>query len=210
MIRVLVADDHKVVQEGLVRLLSGEEDIAPVAGASNGGEVIDRMRRGGIDLVLMDWSIPGIHGVDLIERIRAVDAQVPTLVLTVHNDAVIARRALRAGARGYLTKEVDSAALCGAIRRVAGGGYAIAPELAEQMAYETVVGAPRARHEALSAREFAVMEYLARGLSVVEIASRLFVSDKTVSTYKARVMRKMGFRTNAELVRYALMNGIVG
>lgn len=209
MIRVLVADDHQVVQEGLIGLLSGVDGIAPVGGARSGGEVLERMRAGGIDLVLLDWTMPDLHGVDLIERMRSVDDSVPVLVLSVHDDAVVARHALQAGARGFLTKNVDSGVLFGAIRKVAAGGNAIDSGVAEKIALEATLGDGRAMHESLSERERVVLQCLARGMSLVEIAGRLFISEKTVGTYKARVMRKMGFRNNAELVRYALMNGIV-
>jgi DNA-binding NarL/FixJ family response regulator len=207
MIRVLIADDHGIVREGLKQLFSLGTDISVVAEAVSGGEVLEAMRAGGIDLILLDLTMPGISGVNLISRLRARDDCPPILVLSMHNELQVARRALTEGASGYLTKDSDPKTLMSAIRKVASGGRFIDPGLAEQMAFDT--GGDRKPHELLSDREYDIFRMLARGKGVNEIAEELSISNKTVSTHKARLMEKMNVQNNAELVRYALANGLV-
>jgi len=212
MIRIILADDHALVREGLKQLFSITADVVVVAEAINGAQVIDLLRRERFDLLLLDMTMPGIAGPDLIARVLAHEPHPPILVLTMHNEPQIARRALAAGASGYLTKDNDPAILLAAIRKVAGGGRFIDPELAETMAFD--MGNPHAggghEHDHLSDREFQILCLLARGKTVNDIAAELSISNKTVSTHKSRLMGKMGFASNADLVRYAVDKQLVG
>lgn len=209
MIRLLLADDHTIIREGLKQLFALTNDIRITGEALNGGQVLDLVRQGGFELTVLDMSMPGISGVDLISRIRAHDPTLPILVLSMHNESQIAWRALKAGASGYLTKDNDPETLLAAIRKIASGGRFIDPVLAEQMVFDTNSPNQELQHEHLSDREFQILRLLACGMSVNEIANELAISNKTVSTHKARLMQKMDFRSNAELVRYALTQGLI-
>lgn len=206
-IRLLLADDHAIVREGLKRLLALDEGILVVGEAVNGGQVLEMAARSDIDVIMLDMSMPGLSGTDLIGRLRARDHGIPILVLTMHDEPQIAKRALRAGAAGYLTKDSDPEHLLEAIRRVAGGRRYILPALAEQMVFEPDEEATL--HVRLSDRELQILPMLARGVSLNDIADQLAISSKTVSTHKARLMQKMGFQCNAELIRYAMENGLL-
>ncbi|MCK9389080.1 MAG: response regulator transcription factor [Sulfuritalea sp.] len=209
MIRLLIADDHAIVREGLKQFFTLVDDIAVIGEAENGAQVLNAMRGGGIDLLLLDMTMPGICGVELVSRIRMQDAKMPILVLSMHNESQIVKRALKSGASGYLTKDSDPERLLAAIRKVAGGGRYIDPVVAEQMAFEIAGESHELAHERLSDREFEVLMLLSKGQGVNEIADMLSISNKTVSTHKARLMEKMGMRSNAELVRYAVDNGLL-
>ncbi|AMP06968.1 response regulator transcription factor [Collimonas pratensis] len=209
MIRVLIADDHAIVREGLKQLFALGTEVAAVGEAVNGGQVLDALHAGGIDLVLLDMTMPGVSGVNLIQRIRAHESYPPVLVLSMHNELPIARRALAAGASGYLTKDNKPETLMLAIRKVVAGGRFIDPELAEQMVFESGSSDQRPPHELLSDREFHILQLLVRGKSVNQVAEELSISNKTVSTHKARLMQKMNFQNNAELVRYAITYNLI-
>jgi len=209
MIRVMITDDHAIMRKGLKQLFALVGDIEVVAEATDGAAALERLRQGGIDLLLLDMTMPGISGEDLVSRIRAHYPTLPILILSMHKEAQIAQRALKAGANGYLTKDRDPEDLLEAIRKVATGGRFLDPQIAEQMAFNASgVGEP-AGHECLTDREFQVMRLLAQGVSVNDIASQLAISAKTVSTHKARLMEKMAFTSNADLVRYALEHRLV-
>ncbi len=207
MIRLLMADDHAIVREGMKQLFGLTGDIEVVGEAVNGAQVLDAVRKGGFDVLLLDMTMPGINGVDLIGRIRAQQPKLPVLVLSMHNEPQIVKRAISAGAAGYLTKDIDPKQLLAAIRTVAEGGRYIDAAIASQLVFETTEGGPP--HARLSDREFEILRLLARGQSVSEIAAMLSISDKTVSTHKARLMEKMGLKTRAELVRYSLTHGLL-
>jgi DNA-binding NarL/FixJ family response regulator len=209
MIRVFIADDHGIVREGLKQLFALGGDIAVAGEAGSGSEVLEALRAGGIDLILLDMTMPGISGANLITRLRAHDGCPPILVLSMHNESQIARRALAAGASGYLTKDSDPRTLMSAIHRVAAGGRFIDPVLAEKMVFDSGGAGERQPHELLSEREFDILRSLVRGKSVNEIADELKISNKTVSTHKARLMQKMDFHNNAEMVRYAVEHGLL-
>lgn len=204
MIRMMIADDHAIMREGLKQLFALAGDLQVVAEAENGAMLLERLRRGDIDFLLLDMSMPGISGEDLVERIRTHYPHLPILVLSMHNEVQIAQRALRSGASGYLTKDRDPETLLGAIRRVAAGGRYIDAGLAEQIAFAASGLGPYSQHDAVTNRELQVMRLLARGLSVSRIATELTISHKTVSTHKARLMEKMGFTSTADIVRYAM------
>jgi DNA-binding NarL/FixJ family response regulator len=207
MIRLLIADDHGIVREGLKQLFALAQDLVVVGEAANGGEALEMLRAGGVDLILLDMTMPGIGGASLITRLRAHDGCPPILVLSMHNELQIARQALTAGASGYLTKDSDPRTLMSAIRKVASGGRYVDPVLAEKMVFD--FGGERQPHELLSQREFDILRLLAHGKSVNDIADELKISNKTVSTHKARLMQKMNCQSNAELVRYAVAHGLV-
>jgi DNA-binding NarL/FixJ family response regulator len=210
MIRLLLADDHALVREGLKQLFALTTDISVAAEATNGAQVLDALRRQPVDLLLLDMTMPGISGPDLITRVVAQEPHPPILVLTMHNEPQIARRALGAGASGYLTKDSDPALLLSAIRKVASGGRFIDPTLAESMVFNNGGAAAENSHEHLSDREFQILCLLAKGVGVNDIATQLSISNKTVSTHKARLMEKMRFTSNADLVRYAVSKDLVG
>lgn len=206
MIRLLIADDHAIMREGLKQLIGLDPRLQVTAEAENGSQVLERLRGLDCDLLLLDMSMPGLSGEALIARVHAQHATLPILVLSMHNEPQIALRALRAGARGYLTKDHNPETLLAAIRKVASGGRYIDPRLAEQIALAS--GDPEPRAEVLSDREFQILRLLGQGLGVNQIAEQLVISNKTVSTHKTRLMKKMGFRSNADIVRYVMNEGL--
>lgn len=209
MIRILIADDHSIVREGLKTIVSLVDDIIVAGEAVSGGQVLERLAEKEVDLIVLDMSMPDISGVNLITRIRAQRPELPILVLSMHNEPQIARRALKAGADGYLTKDNEPEILLDAIRKVAAGGRFIDPVLAEHMAFEVSSAGAGFPHEQLSKREFEILHLLARGKSLNEIADELAISNKTVSTHKMRLMQKMNFNSNTDLLRYAIDHGLV-
>jgi DNA-binding NarL/FixJ family response regulator len=209
MIRILIADDHALMREGLKQLFALEPGIEVVAEAANGADVLAALRETPLDLLLLDMSMSGISGVDLIAHSRAHRPALPILVLSMHSEIHFVRYTLKAGAAGYLTKDNHPQTLLAAIRRVAAGGRFIDPLLAEHMVFDAVESGEGLPHERLSAREFAIFRLLVRGRSVNEIAAEFAISNKTVSTHKARLMEKMNCRNNAQLVRYAVSHQLI-
>ena len=209
MIRILIADDHAIVRGGLKQLLALTNDVEVAGEATNGEQVMEQLRNGSFDLVLLDMSMPGISGVDLIARIRIRDARLPILVLSMRNETQLVRRALKAGASGYLTKDNEPETLMAAISKTAAGGRFIDPLLVEQMVFGVDTPGLDQAHERLSNRECQILSLLARGKSVNQIADELTISNKTVSTHKARLMQKMNFHSNADLVRYGVAHGLL-
>jgi DNA-binding NarL/FixJ family response regulator len=209
MTRVVIADDHAIVREGLRRILSGESDIEIAGEATNGHEVVERVRTGGFDLLLLDLSMPGKSGVELIKQVKDERPKLPVLVLTMHEEEQYALRAIRAGASGYLTKESAPEQLVAAIRKIASGRLFISPAVAEQLALDVMPrGDDEEPHKNLSDREFEVFRMLVEGHGVSDIAERLHLSAKTVSTHKTRVLEKMKLQSIAELVRYAMAHNL--
>jgi DNA-binding NarL/FixJ family response regulator len=207
MIKILIADDHAIVRGGLKQIIATTADIVVSGEAAQGSEVVDKLRNSEIDLLLLDMTMPGISGVDLIRRVRAEQPSLPVLVLSIHNEAQVVSRALRAGATGYVTKDSDPEVLLTAIRKLASGGRFIDPKLVDAIIFETHSGdAPP--HEILSDREFQVLQMLASGKSINDIAEALALSAKTISTHKMRLMQKLGLANNAELIRYAIRHGL--
>lgn len=208
-IRLLIADDHALMREGLKQLFTLADDLRVVAEAENGGMALERLRQGDIDLLLLDMNMPGLSGEDLIARIHAQHPSQKILVLSMHNESQIAQRTLRAGAAGYLCKTCTAETLFNAIRRVDSGARFIDPQIAERIALEASGLQRQAHHEKLTEREFQILRLFARGASVTRIAATLTISSKTVSTHKARMMEKMGFSSNAEIVRYAVSQRLI-
>jgi len=204
MIRVLVAEDHTIVREGIKQLIGLAKDMQVVGEASNGEQLLATLRQVPCDVVLLDISMPGVNGLEAIPRIRALAHAPAILVLSMHDEAQMAARALKVGAAGYATKDSDPALLLAAIRKVASGGRYIDPQLADRMVFEVGLTDERPAHALLSEREFSVFERLVQGASVNEIAQQLALSNKTISTHKARLMQKMNVSSMADLVRYAM------
>jgi DNA-binding NarL/FixJ family response regulator len=209
VIRIVVADDHAIVREGLKQLLSAAGDLQVIAEARDGHEVMQRVRELDFDLLLLDMSMPGKSGIELVKQVRGEKPKLRILVLSMHEEQQYAVRAIRAGAAGYLTKEGASAELVAAIRKVAGGGAYISGAVAEQLALGAMPDAKGPLHASLSDREFQVFRMIAEGKSVSDIAARLNLSVKTVSTHKANLMQKMNMRNSGELIRYAINQRLI-
>ena len=204
MIRIVIADDHTLMREGLKRILEGAHDIAVVGEATDGFETLVQARRGDFDLLLLDMSMPGKSGVELIRQVKETVPKLSILVLTMHEEEQYAVRAIRAGARGYLTKESAGTQLLSAIRKVASGRPYISTAVAEQLAIDAMPFNERLPHKDLSNREFEVFSLLVTGKSITDIAGILHLSVKTVSTHKTRILQKMSLNSLAELVQYAI------
>jgi DNA-binding NarL/FixJ family response regulator len=210
MIRLVLADDHAIVRSGLMQIFSLLPDIEVLAQASNGGEVLEILRKHEhIDLIMLDLTMDGISGVDLISRIKAHKPTLPVLILSMHNEPQVATRMLRSGANGYITKDCNPDVLLAAMRKVASGGKYIAPELAEKMIFDVSASDERPLHNLLSERERDVLRMLTQGKVVKEIADQLSISNKTVSTYKIRLMEKLNLSNMADLMRYAMEHGLL-
>jgi DNA-binding NarL/FixJ family response regulator len=209
MVRILVADDHAVVRHGLRQVLSLAPELSVVAEAKNAWETLERLREGGVDVILLDMSMPGLSGIDLIRRVKADAPRIPVLVLSMHADWQIAARAIKAGASGYLTKDSEPEVLIDAIRQVAKGGNFIDPALATRMVFNASSTEAESANVAMSNREYQVFLALVQGRSLIDIAEELHLSAKTVSTHKFRLMRKLGLTSVSELVRYAVRSGII-
>lgn len=204
MIRVLIADDHTLVREGLRQLLAATPDIRVEGEAANGDEALALLKENDYDLAVLDLSMPGSAGIELIRRVRLEKPRLRVLVLSMHGESQYAARALKAGASGYLTKDAASAQLVGAIRKIAAGGVHISEAAAALLVAGGAHAGEAAPHTRLSNREFEVFRLLVEGLGPTEIADRLHLSVKTVSTHKTRILEKMGMDSTADLVRYAV------
>ncbi len=209
MIRILVADDHAVVRQGVKQILADVQDMTVKDEAQNGSETLKKVTENEYDVVLLDISMPGRSGLEILEDIKTQHPKLAVLILSMHPEEQYAVRALRAGASGYLTKASAPQELIGAIRKVAGGGKYVTSSLAEKLADELEIDMEKLPHERLSNREHQVMLMLAEGKSVSDIADELCLSVKTISTYRTRVMSKMGMKKNAELTLYAVHNKLI-
>ncbi len=204
MIKVLLADDHTIVRAGLKELLSETGDITVSGEANDGAEALARIRESDYDVAVLDMSMPGRSGIELIRQVKRERPRLSILVLSMHSEEQYAVRALKAGASGYLTKESAADQLVAAIRRIAAGGAFVTPETAQRLALDVSTAGAAAPHTLLSDREFQVLRLIADGKSVSEIAKQLTLSVKTISTHKTRIMRKMRLANQAELIRYAI------
>ena len=209
MIRVLIVDDHAVVRRGLRQILQEHPDTAAVDEAANGQEALAGVRKGSYDLVLLDISMPGISGIDVLKQIKAERPTLPVLMLSMHPEEQYAVRALKAGASGYLTKETAPEQLMSAVTRILEGRKYVSETLAEHIASGLGRTVGRLPHQDLSDREFQILRMLASGLTVTEIGRALNLSAKTVSTYRTRLLSKMGFHSNADITRYAVQNKLL-
>jgi DNA-binding NarL/FixJ family response regulator len=209
MIKIVIADDHTIVREGLRRVVSNVQDIEVIGEATNGREVLEWVKKGGFDTLLLDLSMPDHSGVNFIKRLKEESPKLPILVLTMHEEEQYAVRSIRAGASGYLTKESASTELISAIRRVASGRMYINVSVAEKLALDTMAMHDGPPHKGLSDREFEVFQMVVHGHSITDIATQLHLSVKTVSTHKARILQKMNLHSIADLVRYAMDHGLM-
>jgi len=209
MIRIVIADDHTIVREGLKQLLATTADLQVVGEAGDGHEALQRVRELSFEVLLLDMSMPGKSGIELIKQIRSEKPALRILVLTMHEEAQYAIRAIRAGAAGYLTKDSAPALLVSAIRKVATGGAFISTEVAEQLALQAMPQTNSLPHTALSDREYEVFLLIVKGVAITDIAEQLHLSVKTVSTHKARLLQKMNMSNQAELIRYALDHALL-
>jgi len=207
--RVLIADDHPVVREGVRRILQGAAEVEVVGEAARGDEALEAVRKLKPDVLILDIGMPGPSYLEVLAALPAASAGTRALILSAQPEEEYAVRALKGGATGYLTKGYAPPDLVEAVRRIAAGHRYVTRELAEQLALGVVEGAAKAPHETLSNREFEVFRFLAGGLSLKEIGARMGVSPKTVSSFRARVLEKMGVKTNADLVRYAVEHRLV-
>lgn len=209
MIRLLIADDHAILRDGIKQLVSGTSDIKVVAEAANGEEIRDCLGKNAFDLILLDLSMPGIDGVELISQLKSHWPGLPILVFSGHIEIGVAVVAIKAGASGYVTKDSSPATLLHAIRKVAGGGKCMDPEIAEQVVFSMLNPQQSLPHMRLSRRELEIFLLLAKGNSVNAIAEHLSISNKTVSSHKTHLMEKMNLSSNANLVHYALEHRLI-
>jgi DNA-binding NarL/FixJ family response regulator len=204
VIRVLIADDHAVVREGLKQILSETSDIVVAAEATTGQEVLDKVRQTHVDVIVLDIAMPGRSGLDTLLHLKRERSELPVLMLSVHPEDQYAVRVLKAGACGYLTKDSAPDQLITAIRKVLNGGKYVTTSLAERLACDLGTVSDRPMHETLSDREYEVLCMIALGKTVKEIADKLSLSVKTISTYRARILEKMKMKNNAELTHYVI------
>lgn len=204
---IVIADDHGLVRSGLRQLVEQTPDLCVSGEAANGAELLALLRQTPASLVLLDLTMPGLAGIDLIRRLHADHPRLPLLVLSMHNEGQIVTRALRSGAAGYVTKDCQPEMLVGAIRKLLGGGRFIDPALVDSVIFDAALE-PGSPHDQLSPRERQILEMIAAGMPLGDIADRLHLSPKTVSTHKMRLMQKLDLQTNADLLKYAVRHGL--
>lgn len=209
MLRVLIVDDHEVLRDGVKRVLDRRPGELTFGEAGTADEALRLAREREWDVVVLDLSLGGRSGLEVLKELRQLRPRLPVLILSMHSEEQFARRAFKAGASGYITKDSPRAELAEAVRKVAGGGTYVSPALAEKLVFDLRRGDDRAPHELLSDREFEVLRLIGSGKTVGEIAHTLSLSDNTISTYRARILEKMGMKTNAELTHYAIQNKLV-
>lgn len=207
--KIILVDDHELIREGLKKVLNKESDIEVVGEASGSEEMFDLLNNNEVDIIVLDISLPGRSGLDLISEIKNQFNDVKILILSMHPEERFAVRALRAGASGYLTKGSASKLFIEAIRKIKNGGKYISAELAEHLAFELEVDHNKPLHETLSNREFEVMRLIAEGKTVSEIAEILCISVNTVTSYRSRILEKMKMKSNAEIIRYAIEQNLI-
>lgn len=209
MIKILIADDHAIVRRGLKQILTETPDMVVAGEAHDGQEMLDLVRSGHWDVVVLDISMPGRGGLDILKQLKSERPKLPVLMLTIYPEDQYAVRVLRAGASGYLTKESAPDHLVEAIRKVARGGKYVSAHLAEKLAFSLESLSEKPPHETLSDREFQVLRLIASGKTVKEIGDQLALSVKTISTYRTRILEKMRMKNNAELTHYAIQQKLV-
>jgi DNA-binding NarL/FixJ family response regulator len=210
MIRLLIADDHTLVRSGLKQIFALVRDFEVVGEAASGAQVLERLDQLPCDLLLLDLNMPGISGAELIEQVKGHQSDLPVLVLSMHNEPQVASRMLKAGANGYITKDCEPAVLLAAIRSVAAHGNYIDPVIAAKMVFGTTAAPQDPLHRTLSERELEIFYLLTAGRSLSAIGTQLFISSKTVSTHKARLMEKLKVDNMAGLMRYAMQHELLG
>ncbi len=209
MTRILIADDHQIVRAGLKTLLSEHNEFTVAGEARSGADAVKMVRESEWDVVLLDITMPDMNGVDTLKQIKRSKPDLPVLILSMHPEDQYAINLLRAGANGYVCKECASEQLIDGIRTVVAGRRYVSPALGDQLAGDRIGDTQKALHTELSEREFQVFCKLAAGQAVSEIGKELFLSVKTVSTYRSRILEKMGMKTNANLTYYAIKHGLI-
>ena len=209
MIKILVADDHAIVREGLKQIVRETSDMEVAGEAADGRQVFQMVANDDWDVVLLDIGMPGKSGIDILKELKAEKPGLPVLMLSMYPEEQYAVRALKAGASGYLTKESVPDELINAIRKVSAGGKYVSSSLAEKLAYDLEADAEKPLHETLSDREYQVMNMIAKGETLKDIADELCLSIKTISTYRSRILEKMRMKNNAELMHYAIKHELV-
>jgi len=207
-LEVLVADDHAIIRDGLKKILADTDDLIVAGEAANGSAVLEKVRARDWSLLMLDISMPGRNGLELIRLVKAERPKLPILIFSMHHEEQYAVRAIRAGASGYLSKEGDTDLLLPAIRKVAAGGIFISPKVAELLAGDIAPHETRLPHTLLSDREFEVFNRIVRGFGLTAIADELSLSVKTVSTHKSHILAKMNMSTQVDLVRYSIEHGL--
>ena len=210
MIKVLITDDHTVVRRGIRQILEDDDRISHVQEAGNGKELFERLKEQLFDVILLDISLPGRSGLDLISEIKKIQQSASILVLSIHSEALYAIKALKSGASGYLTKTSAPEELLSAICKVSRGERYISPSLADRLADNLISDTEKPLHQLLSPRELDVLRLFAEGNKIVQIAAALSLSPKTVSTYRERLLEKLKLHTTSDLIRYAIIEGIAG
>ncbi|MGD1153822.1 MAG: response regulator transcription factor [Syntrophales bacterium] len=208
MIRIIIVDDHPVVRRGLKQILHEEPDIKVIGEAESAQEAFKIIRTIDCDAVVLDISLPGASGVEILKQLKYEYKKLPVLILSVHPEEQYAVRVMKAGASGYLTKESAPEELVKAIRKIISGGKYISSSFAERLIMD-IDASGKPRHEKLSDREFEIMRMIAQGKAIKKIAEELYLSEKTVSTYRTRLLEKMKMTTNAEIISYALKNKLI-
>ena len=209
-VSIIIADDHPVVRAGLRQILAESGEIRQIAEASDGQDLLEKLKKTRYDIILLDITMPGRNELEILKELRILYPSTPVLVLSVHPEEQYALRVIRSGAAGYLTKETAPENLLEAIRRILGGKKYITPEIAEILAASLDGKGDLAPHLRLSDREFETLRMIAQGKSLTEIAGEMFLNVKTISTYRRRILDKMNMKSTAELVNYAVKNGLVG
>ena len=210
MINVFITDDHTVVRQGVRNMLSIAGDVAVVGEAASGDELLQVLPSLNCNLLLLDITMPGTSGVELIGKIKNLAPQLPILILSMHRDAQVAQSVLRAGASGYITKDRDPKDLINAVRKVASGGRYLDADLAEQIVFEAAGSGEKSPLSLLTGREADVLRFIAKGCALNDIAEQLHLSPKTVSTRKMKLMQKLGIQNNADLILFAAAHGLNG
>jgi DNA-binding NarL/FixJ family response regulator len=209
MIKVLIADDHAVVRQGLKQILSDTPDITAVAEARDGEEVLQKVRTDNVDVVVLDITMPGRSGLETLTHLKRERPHLPVLMLSVHSEDQYGARVLKSGACGYVTKDSAPDQLVAAIRKAVMGGKYVSPTLAEKLASHLDSDLDTPPHETLSDREYEVLCLIGAGKTIKEIADKLSLSEKTISTYRSRILEKMNMRNNGELIHYVIRQGLV-
>ena len=207
--KILIADDHAIVREGVKQIVKTLPEVTLIDEASEGNEALLKIKEVGYDLVILDISMPGLSGLDILQSIKSRKINTRVLMLSFHPQEQYAIRAFKLGASGYLSKDSAFEELTTAIHKIAAGGKYVSSAFAEKLFFTDPEQGGENLHDTLSAREFQVMIMIAKGKTVLEIAKEIFISDKTVSTYRSRIMEKMGMKKNADLTRYAINNKLI-
>lgn len=209
MLKIIIADDHPIVRAGMKQIISEASDLMVADEASDGRQLLTKIRKENFDVVILDISMPHMDGLDVLKQLKIEMPKLPVIVLSIHPEDQYALRVLKAGASGYVTKVSAPDELINAIRKVCRGGKYISPSIAEKLAFQLDANFEVMPHESLSDREYQVLCLLASGKTVTDIADELALSVKTVSTYRARILEKMNMKNNAELIHYAVQNRLV-